>query len=181
MTSSRRDFMKTVSVGVGAMPLLTLTGCTKSQLLQTLQGIIAAAELVLPLIMPIGIPAIVVDLVNGYLQSAMQGVENVSLILNDPTKTALQKVPEITMLIAAIIKPHLPPGTPVNIDIAVNNVAAALEHFLENFKPVINLRNAKAVNKSVKLTNADKGELNKIQNNALATMNKLRAIPKRQK
>ncbi len=132
MKSTSRNILVFLLIAV----LLATTGCSPSNVVTALDGIIAAAELLFPLVAAsVGVPPVLVDVIENYLQLVYLAVDKTVAILADPAKTSAQKISEIIALFLAVARPVLPKETPLNITIATGAVDASIRRFLTTLNP----------------------------------------------
>ena len=120
-------------VGVILLTTILLSSCTQSQITQNLQTAIQMAEIAIPIIgATANVDPAIIEAATKYLVSANTALISVTdeIGSGDPTAVVAAKV---TQMLAAIVKPNLPAGTPQNIATAIDNIAAAVARLLTNF------------------------------------------------
>lgn len=133
-----------VSVAIVALALIS---CTDSQVLTTLEAVVSAAEVALPVIGAATNldPAITVT-IGEYLRDTSVAARQASAILAG-SGTSAQKAAQIAAVFANVASLNLPAGTPAEIGVVVNGVIQAVQNFLGQFQssaPPVVLVSAKA-------------------------------------
>ena len=116
------------------LALLTV-GCQTSTVISTLENVVSAAEIAIPVIgAATGLSAATSALIVSYLQEVNIATAQAATILAG-TGTSAQKAAEIAKSFAAIANGCncVPPGTPQEVIAVVNAVAQAVLNFRTNY------------------------------------------------
>jgi len=108
--------------------LLLSLACTPGDITSSLDRVVGAVELALPLLTLAGVPGQVIILAQGYLQSVSVAVNETTAELASADNSAV-KAAKIGQYFAAAIVPNLPAGTPPIVGQllkAVSDAVAAL-------------------------------------------------------
>ena len=114
---------------------LCTAGCQTSTVISTLENVVSAAEIAIPVIgAATGLSAATSAKIVSYLQEVNIATAQAATILAG-TGTSAQKAAEIAKAFAAIAAGCncVPPGTPQEVVAVVNAVAQAVLQFLSNF------------------------------------------------
>ncbi len=153
---------------------LVTTGCQPSTVIATLEGVVSAAEIAIPVIgAATGLnPATSAKIVT-YLQEVNIATAQASTILAG-TGTSAQKAAQIAKAFAAIAAGCncIPAGTPQEVVTVVNAVAQAVLQFLTNFPAT------PAPPPAVKVTAANRTALANIRTRAESNAAKLKGVKK---
>lgn len=116
-----------------AASLVATVACNLSSAVKNLQFVIAAAEVVLPVVLAGSTVPLSADTkaqIIAYLTAVGDATDASAAILTDTTKTNAQKAAAIASAFSGAIAPNLPPGTPANIVAMVHAVSDAIAKFL---------------------------------------------------
>jgi hypothetical protein len=114
---------------------LCTAGCQTSTIISTLENVVSAAEIAIPVIgAATGLSSATSALIVSYLQEVNIATAQAATILAG-TGTSAQKAAQIAQAFAAIAAGCncVPPGTPQEVVAVVNAVAQAVLQFLTNF------------------------------------------------
>jgi hypothetical protein len=169
-SSKRPTYGKPVLASVLILALLA-SACTSSQIVTTLDAVVSAAEIAIPIIgTAAGLPPAISNLIVTYLAEVSTATGQAATILAGPG-TSAQKTAQIIAAFAQVASGlTLPPGTPAQVVTVVNAVVQAVLQFLSNFPvspamvaaPVIKL-NASDVKKLAGLKTRSDANLAKLQ------------------
>jgi hypothetical protein len=116
-----------------APSLLFTTSCDTSTVVRNLQLVIQAAEIVLPLVLPL--PQETKTTIAGYLSAVSKATNTSATLLADQTKPQEQKILGVTAAFSNAIAPQLPSGTPQEVVSTVGATAEAVANFLASLPP----------------------------------------------
>jgi hypothetical protein len=151
----KRSANQTVLVAAVLFTVL-LSACSSSQIVASLEAVVAAAELAVPVIGAAGgIPPQTSAVIVSYLQAVGLATGKASVILAG-TGTAAEKSAAIVAAFAQVAALNLPPGTPAEIVAVINGVSQAVINFLSPFNPPAT---AARVGLNWKLSGRDKAKL----------------------
>jgi hypothetical protein len=153
---------------------LLSVGCQTSTVISTLESVVSAAEIAIPVIgAATGLSSATSAKIVQYLQEVNIATAQASTILAG-TGTSAQKAAEIAKAFAAIAQGCncVPAGTPQEVVAVVNAVAQAVLQFLTNFPPT------PAPPPVVKVTAANRMALANIRVRAEANAGKLKGVKK---
>jgi hypothetical protein len=123
---------------VGFIALVVFSaGCQTSTIVSTLEGVVTAAEIAIPVIgAATGLNPATTTAIVSYLQQVNIATAEAATILAG-AGTSAQKAAQIVKLFAGIAAGCncIPPGTPQEVVAVVNAVAQAVLNFLTNFPP----------------------------------------------
>lgn len=165
------------------VPILFLTACTPSTLISTLEAVVSAAEIALPVIgAAAGLPPQVSVGIVQYLQTVDGAIVQASTILAGPG-TSAQKSAQIVQAFASIAAGCncIPPGTPSVIVNVVNAVAQAVGRFLANFPQRTANESSRAPSAplpEIKVGRSDRAALSKIRSRAVENMANVKGVVK---
>ena len=152
---------------------LLFSSCQPSTVVTTLEGVIAAAEIAIPVIgAATGLPPQTSSLIVTYLQDVSTATGQASTILSGPG-TATEKAAQILQVFSKITAGiQLPPGTPPEVQAVLTGVMQAIATFLSNVgaQPVPAIK--------ARFSEVDKGRLSSIRVRANQTMGRLSAMKK---
>ena len=152
---------RTIFAAIAAILIISLAGCAVSAV-QTLELVVSAAEIALPLIAPsAGVDPATVTAVDGYLAAVSTAVSKASDILAG-SGTNAQKAAEITIAFANIADPIVP-AKYQGLANAVAQVAAAVEKFLLSQPAAAPQSSAKYGSPRVAMPGADLAKLAQIK------------------
>ncbi len=155
------------------LALLT-TGCQPSTVIATLEGVVSAAEIAIPVIgAATGMSPATLAKIITYLQEVNIATAEASTILAG-TGTSAQKAAQIAKAFASIAAGCncIPAGTPQEVVAVVNAVAQAVLQFLTNFPAT------PATPPVVKVSASDRGKLTSIRTRAEANAANLKGVKK---
>lgn len=170
-------------ISIALLLVLFLTACQPSTVISTLEAVVAAAEIALPVIgAAAGLPPQTTAGIVGYLQMVDLAITQASVILAGPG-TSAQKSAQIAQAFAAIAAGCncIPPGTPQTVVAVVNAVAQAVARFLSTMgaAPVAKgIAPSSSVPPNIKVTRTDRSELTKIRQRAEVNMAALKGVKK---
>jgi hypothetical protein len=165
---------------ISIIPILFLilalftVGCQTSTIISTLENVVSAAEIAIPVIgAATGLSSATSALIVSYLQEVNIATAQAATILAG-AGTSAQKAAEIAKAFAAIAAGCncVPPGTPQEVIAVVNAVAQAVLQFLTNFPAT------PAPPPVVKVSAPDRAKLTSIRTRAEANMGKLKGVKK---
>jgi hypothetical protein len=168
-----RSFTKVAPVAFLILVLLT-SACQQSTIISTLEGVVSAAEIAIPVIgAATGLNPATSTAIVSYLQLVNIATAQAATILAGPG-TSAQKAAQIVKLFAGIAAGCncIPPGTPQEVVAVVNAVAQAVVNFLTNFPPT------PAPPPVVKVSSGDRAKLTSIRTRAEANIGKLKGVKK---
>jgi hypothetical protein len=168
-----RSFSKTASALFLILVLLT-SACQTSTIISTLEGVVSAAEIAIPVIgAATGLNPATAAAIVSYLQLVNIATAQAATILAG-TGTSAQKAAQIVKLFAGIAAGCncIPPGTPQEVVAVVNAVAQAVLNFLTNFPPT------PAPPPALKVSAPDRAKLTSIRVRAEQNMDKLKGVKK---
>jgi hypothetical protein len=125
------------SIAILLVLALLMSACGTSQVLSTLEAVVAAAEVALPIVgAAAGVPPPVIAAIQVYLRAVSQASAQAAVILAGPG-TAAAKAAQITQAFSAIAAGCncIPPGTPTQVVSVIDAIARAVINFLANFQP----------------------------------------------
>lgn len=158
---------------------LVTVGCQTSTVISTLEGVVAAAEIAIPVIgAATGLSAATSAKIVTYLQEVNIATAQASTILAG-AGTSAQKAAEIAKAFSAVAMgcQCVPAGTPQEVVSVVNAVAQAVLQFLTNFPATV--PGAASVKwPSLKLGAADRIALANIRSRSLQNEAKLKGVKK---
>lgn len=140
--------------------VVCLAGCTPGAVTSALDKVVSAVELALPLLSFAGVPAPVIVLAQGYLQSVSAAVNETTTELAS-TDTSAVKAAKIASYFAAAIVPVLPAGTPPIVAQLLQAVSDAVAAFLKHIAGGQTLVAGKVP--EIKVTMRDRAALAKIK------------------
>jgi hypothetical protein len=164
--------MKTFSIVVLMLAVL-MTGCQTSTIISTLEGVVSAAEIAIPVIgAATGLSPATSTAIVSYLQLVNIATAQAATILAG-AGTSAQKAALIVQVFAKVAAGCncVPPGTPSEVVAVVNAVAQAIGNFLANFPPA-------AKSPPVKVTAADRTALASIRTRAEHNAASLKGVKK---
>jgi hypothetical protein len=167
-----RSFTKLAPVAVLILLLLS-AACQTSTIISTLEGVVTAAEIAIPVIgAATGLNPATTTAIVSYLQQVNIATAEAATILAG-TGTSAQKAALIAKAFAAIAAGCncIPPGTPQEVVAVVNAVAQAVLQFLTNFPPATPAP-------AVKVTASDRTALASIRTRAEQNAAKLKGVKK---
>jgi hypothetical protein len=156
------------------MLVLFLVACQQSTIISTLEGVVSAAEIAIPVIgAATGLNPATTTAIVSYLQQVNIATAEAATILAG-TGTSAQKAALIVQAFAKIAAGCncIPPGTPQEVVAVVNAVAQAVLQFLTNFPPT------PAPAPVVKVSASDRTKLTSIRTRAEANMAQLKGVKK---
>ena len=135
--------MKTVTA-VLLLAVLLMVGCTSSQVISTLESVVSAAEVAIPVIgAATNTPPATINLIVTYLQGVSTASGKASVILSGTGTTAEKSALIVQAFAQVAAGMNLPAGTPTEIVTVINAVAQAVVNFLAQFPagspPAINI------------------------------------------
>ena len=154
------------------LALLTV-GCQTSTVISTLEGVVSAAEIAIPVIgAATGLNPATATQIVAYLQQVNIATAQAATILAGPGSSA-QKAASIVIAFAGVSKGCncLPAGTPQEIITVVNAVAQAVLQFLTNFPPTTPVP-------AVKVSSANRIALGNIRTRAESNAANLKGVKK---
>jgi hypothetical protein len=155
--------------------LVTLTGCTQSQIVGDLELVVTGMEAVFPAVASAaGLSPAVTQQVAMYLQAVGGATSKASDILAG-AGTAQQKASEIVALFAGVAVPVLPAGTAKTVVSAIQLVATAVAKFLTNFQPVKLAARSSAVPQKAP-AQTDVAKLQQIHGRAMSVLEKAKGL-----
>ena len=156
------------------MLILLTTGCNSSSTISTLQAVVSAVSAVFPIIgSAAGLPPAVVNQIADYL-SQVSYASAQAVDIWDSSATPAAKAAQITALFSHIATVNLPPGTAQTVVSAITAVASAVAAFLATL-PSQAATTTKATTPAP-LSAADQAKLKTINSDALADLQKARAL-----
>jgi hypothetical protein len=168
-----KPFIKATPICFLILLLLT-AGCQTSTLVSTLEAIVSAAEVALPVIgAAVGLPPALLAPIVGYLEAVNVAAAEAATILAS-TETSAQKAVDIAKAFAGVAAGCncIPPGTPAEIVSVINAVANAIGNFLANFQ------HPPSPAPAIKISSADRAALSSIRTRALANLDKVKGLRK---
>jgi hypothetical protein len=153
---------------------LFLVACQQSTVIATLENVVSAAEIAIPVIgAATGLNPATTAAIVSYLQQVNIATAEAATILAG-AGTSAQKAAQIIQAFAKIAAGCncVPPGTPQEIVAVVNAVAQAVLQFLTNFPPT------PAPPPVVKVSAGDRTKLTSIRTRAEANMAQLKGVRK---
>ncbi len=153
---------------------LCTAGCQTSTVISTLENVVSAAEIAIPVIgAATGLSPATSALIVSYLQEVNIATAQAATILAG-TGTSAQKAAEIAKAFASIAAGCncVPPGTPQEVVAVVNAVAQAVLQFLTNFPPT------PAPPPAVKVSATDRIALANIRTRSEKNMGNLKGVKK---
>ncbi len=114
-----------------AVLLCLLAACTPGALVGSLDAVVSAVSLALPILSLAGVPGPVILLAQGYLQSVSTAVHATTAELASADTPAVKAV-RIASYFAAAIVPNLPAGIDPRIGQLLAAVAQAVQAFLQH-------------------------------------------------
>ena len=169
--------MKTLFLVLLLIFCLLLSSCSSSQIVATLEAVVSAAEIAIPVIgSAAGLSPQTQTMIVTYLQAVNRATGQASTILSGPG-TSAEKAVAIASLFAGVAKGlNLPPGTPTQIINVIQGVANAVMAFLQNFPQSNALKAAAPV--SMKVSRSDKAKLQSLLSRSNASLKKLAVMKK---
>jgi hypothetical protein len=164
----------------GAMALLlvvavVICACAPGQVVATLEAVIAAVEVALPLVMQgSGLPADQQAKITAYVSAVANATSQAAAELASADSGQV-KAARVTAIFAGITAPMLPPGTAQRVVSVVASVANAVAKFLVQVQPAPMSFGARMVAVKVKVSGADTDRLSQIQKRAQVVSAQLQA------
>jgi hypothetical protein len=158
------------------LALLTV-GCQTSTVISTLEGVVSAAEIAIPVIgAATGLNPATATQIVAYLQQVNIATAQAATILAG-TGTSAQKAAQIVQLFAGIAAGCncIPPGTPQQVVAVVNAVVQAVLNFLTNFHTA---GVASATPVKIKISASDRTKLTSIRVRAEQNAANLKGVKK---
>ncbi len=163
-----------IAIVVIVMLVLFLVACQQSTIISTLEGVVSAAEIAIPVIgAATGLNPATSTAIVSYLQQVNIAAAEASTILAG-AGTCAQKAAQIVQAFAKIAAGCncIPAGTPQEVVTVVNAVAQAVLQFLTNFPPT------PATPPVVKVSATDRAKLTSIRTRAEANAANLKGVKK---
>jgi hypothetical protein len=174
MSFFERSATRTALVGV-VIAVVLLQSCTAPQIIDTLDAVVSAAEVAVPVIAAaVNLPPGLASTIVTYLQSVSVAAGKASVIIAGPG-TSASKDAQIIAAFAGVVGGALPPGTPAAIATVVQAVAQAVVNFLATI-PASTTTIGAALSHSIRVSAADKVRLTSIKTRADVTLVKLKGI-----
>jgi hypothetical protein len=156
--------MKTSLLIIVLIASLGLCSCSPGQVVQSLQTVITAAEIALPVILAgTNISAADQAKIVEYVSAVAQGTDEAALELASNDSTELKAI-RVAAIFTSIATPHLSPGTPQRVMSVISLITSAVVSFLDNFQPNVSLAFSAPTYKKVSTTDAK--ALDQIRNRA---------------
>jgi hypothetical protein len=145
-----------------------LVGCGTSQVVSTLDAVVASAQAAVSVLGAAGqIPPGTVALIDTYLKAVSQAAMFASTEINSSDSTAV-RITKIVQQFAMITAPNLPAGTAQNIVAVIQAVTQAIASFLTNLQPV-----GVGTTASIRFSKSDLARLGAIHTKAQAVYNSI--------
>ena len=163
---------KNLTVGsmIAIILCVTLTACTISQVVESLDLATTAATVAVD-VLGGSAPAAAVN----YLTAVNNGITCTTTVLQSGQPAAQQAL-SITACFATAIAPALPPGTSATVVTAIAAVSTALAAFLAHYTPSTALALKAVGNKPFPLTRGDHRRLGSDQKQASKNLAKLKMV-----
>jgi hypothetical protein len=171
-----RSFTKVARIAFLILVLLT-SACQQSTIIATLEGVVSAAEIAIPVIgAATGLNPATSAAIVSYLQQVNIATAQAATILAG-TGSSAQKAAQIVQLFAGIAAGCncIPPGTPQQVVAVVNLVVQAVVNFLANFHPVGVASTAPV---KIKITAGDRTKLASIRTRSEKNLANLKGVKK---
>jgi hypothetical protein len=156
------------------MAAVVICACAPGQVVATLEGVIAAVEVALPLVMQgSGLPADQQAKITAYVSAVASATSQAAAELAS-TDSGQVKAAKVTAIFAGITAPMLPPGTAQRVVSIIASVSNAVAKFLALVQPAPMSFGARMVAVKVKVSGADTEKLSEIETRAQAATAQLR-------
>lgn len=152
--------------------ILILVGCTSSQIVNTLEDVVTAAEVAVPVIGGAsGVPASTISQIVTYLQAVSMATSQAATILSGAGSSAEKSAQIIAAFAGVASGLNLPAGTAGDVVAVVSAVSQAVVRFLSNFPT-----SPAAPVPTIKISAADQITLSNLKLRSDADLSKLRGM-----
>lgn len=174
MAQTRRAFViQNTKILTGGGVMLSLAGCSTSQVIVDIDIAVAAIDVAAPIVAAFGGPGAV--LITGYLTAAANGLQCVLAEAQMPNVTTAQVAAAVASCLGSVIVPVLPAGIPGNIIALVQAVISAITNLLKKYGSKQAVEAAQKSPVVVKLTWQDRRNIKKMEKQLHAANAKLSA------
>ena len=166
---TRRKFSLGSLIALAVAPLLTLTSCGVTSVIEILQLAVDAAAAAIPLVAgALGLSPATIALLENYLQQVSTAISGAATILASGVTAAAEAL-QILQLFTGIVIPDLT-GLPAAIVSAIQLVAKYVAQFLANFSTAKMAQLGAKAQQPVKISSTDHAKLVGIGGKAQANL-----------